>query len=228
MTQPVITNNDVSGIPIFNPVYREETVLTGQTLALGTICALNVANKIIEFNSLTPGAAVAQVSTVSVTGTVGTANVNVNGTDYLATFNTNLTTTNTDFLTAHAAAILAAFNIVVTASVADLIFTANDTGKVFTVTITNVVTDLAGTVAATTAANIINIPSMVIPDALTTTADTLARMLVSGEVNNNNLVLVNSNDSLDTVINGKKISEHLRSFGIITTPVSGLSILDNQ
>jgi len=37
--------------------------------------------------------AIAQVDTITLTGTSGTANINVNSTNYLATFNTNLTTT---------------------------------------------------------------------------------------------------------------------------------------
>lgn len=95
--------------------------------------------------------AIAQVSTVTLTGTSGTANINVNGVDYLATFNTSLTQTAADFVTSHATA-LAARGIVVTSSTADVILTAAIAGTPFAApTITNVTTNLAGSVAATTA-----------------------------------------------------------------------------
>ena len=231
MTQPTITNYDNSGIPTFNPVYRPFTILLNQVLSAGTIGGLDVNNKFVAYNSSTSANSnTAQVSTITLTGTSGTANVNVEGTDYLATFNTSLTQTAADFVTAHAATILAAHNITVTSSGAGIILTSNVTGKSFTFTITNVTTNLAGSVALTTAPAIAIIPNMVLPYAVDTTgADkTNQRILVSGEVNNNNLVLVNSNDSLNTVVNGRKISEHLRDSGIIATPVNNLSVLDNQ
>lgn len=93
-----------------------------------------------------------QVDTTTLTGTSGTANITVNGTAYLATFNTSLTQTALDFITSHGATIAAReHKIVVTASVADLIFTAGVEGRPQVVTgAVNVSGDLAGTTAATT------------------------------------------------------------------------------
>lgn len=42
---------------------------------------------------------------VTLAGNSGTANININGTNYLATFNTDLTTTASDFVTAHIVAL---------------------------------------------------------------------------------------------------------------------------
>lgn len=95
--------------------------------------------------------AVKQVQTGTTTGTSGTANVLVDGINYLATFTTSLTVTNANFVTTHAAAILLR-GIVVTASTDTLIFTSAVAGRPFdTITYTNVTTNLAGSVAATTA-----------------------------------------------------------------------------
>ncbi len=81
---------------------------------------------------------------LTLTGIAGTANINVNGTDYLATFNTDLTTTASDFVTTHAAAILLDTAVVVTANTGVLLFTAPFTGFP-AITITNVTGDLDGT-----------------------------------------------------------------------------------
>jgi hypothetical protein len=95
--------------------------------------------------------AVAQVDTVSLTGTDGTAQISaIGGLVKVATFNTTLTLTASDFVTANAAAYLAV-GIVLTSSVADLIFTSNVAGVSQTVpTISNLTLTLAGTVVATT------------------------------------------------------------------------------
>ena len=118
--------------------------------------------KIIDDSALVPSASqiqlfdysassVAQVDTVSVTGTSGTANVTFNGIDYLATFDTDLTTTAANFVTSHAASLLLR-GVIVTSSVADIIFTSAIPGQPFDiVAIANVTGDLAGTRAATTA-----------------------------------------------------------------------------
>jgi len=118
--------------------------------------------KIIADSSLTPtssqiqlfdysASSVAQIDTVSVTGTSGTANVTFNGINYLATFDTDLTTTASNFVTLHAAALLLR-GVIVTSNVADLIFTSSVPGQPFTaVAIANVSGDLAGSRAATTA-----------------------------------------------------------------------------
>jgi hypothetical protein len=85
--------------------------------------------------------------TITLTGTSGTANVAVNGVNYLATFTTDLATTASNFVTAHAATILAATGAVVTASTGTIIIVdAADSYPV--VTIANATTDLAGTISA--------------------------------------------------------------------------------
>jgi hypothetical protein len=96
------------------------------------------------------GAAQAQVDTVTLTGATGTANITAGGLTKLATFNSTLTQTATDFVTDHAAAYLVV-GITVTSSGADVIFTATVTGVAFTSPITvNVTTDLVGTTVNTT------------------------------------------------------------------------------
>lgn len=95
--------------------------------------------------------AVAQVDTLTLTGTSGTANVTARGLVKLATFDTNLTTTAANFVTSHAAAYLVV-GLTVTSSGADVIFTDAKKGVGFdAVTIANVTGDLAGSRAATTA-----------------------------------------------------------------------------
>jgi len=95
--------------------------------------------------------AVAQVDTVTLTGSSGTANINVDGVNYLATFNSSLTQTATDFDTTHSAA-LALRGITVTSSGADVIFTAAVAGQPHLVVApANVSGNLAGSVAHTTA-----------------------------------------------------------------------------
>lgn len=98
-------------------------------------------------------AAVAQVDTATLTGTAGTATIAVNGVDYTATFATDLTTTAANFVTSHAATILAReHGIVVTSSTTTIIFTAGVAGRPQTIgTPTNVTGNLAGSTAATTA-----------------------------------------------------------------------------
>jgi len=65
---------------------------------------------------------------VTLAGTSGTANVNIAGVDYLATFNTDLATTASDFVTAHASAILLASGAVITAVGDDIVVTDNAVG----------------------------------------------------------------------------------------------------
>ena len=96
--------------------------------------------------------AVANVRTATLTGTSGTANVTINGVNYLATFATNLTTTAANFVTAHAATIAARHgNAVVTSSGAGIVVTSAVPGQAVTVAVANVSGDLAGSVANTTA-----------------------------------------------------------------------------
>jgi hypothetical protein len=105
------------------------------------IAAMTIANASGNLAGTT-GARVA----VTLTGSGGTANVNVNGVDYLSTFDTNLTTTAAAFVTDHAADLLLE-GIVVTSSAAVLTFVGL-TELVTGITVTNATTNLAGTVAA--------------------------------------------------------------------------------
>lgn len=79
----------------------------------------------------------------TLTGSSGTANINVNGRDYLATFNSSLPQTASDFVSSHAAA-LAALGITVTQMVgtALLVFTGVQAANL---TITNASGNLNGT-----------------------------------------------------------------------------------
>ncbi len=95
--------------------------------------------------------AVKQVRTGTTTGTSGTATFTWQGVAYTLTFDTNLTDTNANFVTANAAAFLLR-GVVLTASVADLIMTSSVPGQPFGLPVyANVTGDLAGSMAATTA-----------------------------------------------------------------------------
>lgn len=89
-------------------------------------------------------ASAAVIQGVTLTGSSGTANVTVNGVNYLATFSSALATTAANFVTAHQAA-LARLNIKVTNVGAQLRFTGSAT-----VSVTNLTGDLAGTALAAT------------------------------------------------------------------------------
>lgn len=84
---------------------------------------------------------------LTLTGTSGTANVNVAGTNYLATFATDLTTTAANFVTTHGATILAATGLTVTSAGAVITFTGAAEGFP-AISIANATTNLAGTLAA--------------------------------------------------------------------------------
>lgn len=86
---------------------------------------------------------------VTLTGTSGTANIVVGGTNYLATFTTNLTTSANNFVTSHSAT-LAAIGITVTANAGVLTFVAA-TATFPTITVANVSGDLSATIASTVA-----------------------------------------------------------------------------
>lgn len=85
--------------------------------------------------------------TVTLTGTSGTANINVGGVNYLATFATDLATTATNFDTTHSAAILAAEGLTVTAAGAVITFSGNLEGFP-AISIANASGTLAGTTSA--------------------------------------------------------------------------------
>lgn len=86
--------------------------------------------------------------TVTLTGTSGTANINIDGTNYLATFTSNLTTSATNFVTSHGAT-LSALGITVTSSGAVLTIVA-DTDTFPAITRANVSGDLSATLGTVT------------------------------------------------------------------------------
>jgi hypothetical protein len=87
---------------------------------------------------------------ITLTGTGGTANIDIDGTDYLVTFDTDLTETADDFVDTHAAALLA-LGITVTADAGVLTFVHATTGFPTIEAPVNATLDLAGTIAALTA-----------------------------------------------------------------------------
>lgn len=87
---------------------------------------------------------------LTLTGTSGTANVSINGVNYLATFSSSLTVTAAAFVTSHRAA-LSALNITVTSNGAQLRFKGANQA---TLAVANVTGDLAGTVFAPVAVTI--------------------------------------------------------------------------
>lgn len=115
---------------------------------------LSLSSSSSESGDVSGTAHVAQVESLTLTGTSGTANVTGTcGLTKLATFNTDLTTTASDFVTAHAAAYAAAgCEVTVTSAGAVITFTAASAGVPFDApVITNATGDLAGSVAHTTA-----------------------------------------------------------------------------
>ncbi len=95
---------------------------------------------------------IAQVDTLTLTGTSGAAGITIDTTTRSAVFVSSLTQTATDYVTNHAAAFLT-IGIVITSSVADIIFTADSPGVSFNspTIANNQVGDLDGTIANTTA-----------------------------------------------------------------------------
>lgn len=99
-------------------------------------------------------AAVAGAKSSTLTGTSGTANITINGVAYLATFTTSLTVSAANFVTSHAATILARHGAcVVTSSGAVITVTSGLPGmNVLVSAPVNVTGDLAGSTATVTAA----------------------------------------------------------------------------
>lgn len=86
---------------------------------------------------------------VTLTGTSGTANITLEGTNYLVTFNSSLTQTAADFVEDHAATILANHQLTVTSSGAVINLTS-DVEDALTPAIVNATGDLAGTIGSAT------------------------------------------------------------------------------
>lgn len=113
-----------------------------------TVLKGGISKPVVVLNSkIKTNVAVAQVDSLTVIGSSGTANVSgPGGLIKLMTFNTSETQTATDFVTLHAAAYLAK-GIVLTRNTSKLIFTANVAGVSFIhPTIATVTGDLTGSV----------------------------------------------------------------------------------
>jgi len=125
------------------------------TDAAGTSFSFTVNNNLVQditdilISSEYPALNGYSTKTVTLTGTSGTANVAVAGVNYLATFTSNLTTSAANFVTSHAATLLA-LGITVTSNAAVLTFSVL-TEDFPTITITNATGDLAGTLGTVTA-----------------------------------------------------------------------------
>jgi hypothetical protein len=147
---------------------NKETLATGGNYSGTADVNYNVVDGILKLmranSSTTPSAsqffkvamshgAVAQVATHTLTGTSGTANIAINGKNYLADFTTSLTGTANKFITDHAAALLTRGIVATSAATAKtIVLTASRAGTPFlTVAAANATGDLAGTLAATTA-----------------------------------------------------------------------------
>lgn len=140
------TSSIIATITFTNPV----TASAGFDVANSGCCYVNGSKSALLASDM--AAAVNQVDTVTMTGTSGTATVaGPGGLSFTATFNSDLTTTNSDFVTANAPAYLAR-GIVLTSSTDTLIFTAHVAGSGHTApTAVNASGNLAGTNVATTA-----------------------------------------------------------------------------
>lgn len=92
------------------------------------------------------GVNTASLVTVTLSGTSGTANINIGGVNYLATFDTDLQTTAINFRDDHEATLQALGVSIVASGVSDILISGN-TSVIGTVTVTNITTNLSGTVS---------------------------------------------------------------------------------
>lgn len=109
-------------------------------------------SRLPELQAAYPNLTIAQDGTatraITLTGASGTANVNIGGTNYLATFATDLATTATNFVAAHAAAILSTHRVTVTSNGGVLNLAYNLPDAPSTLAVTGASGDLSGTIAA--------------------------------------------------------------------------------
>lgn len=127
-------------------VKKKDTLTLSGLSGASATAAISAAGGLTKvFSAITK-----QVETITLTGTSGTANITAaGGLTKLATFASSLSTTASNFKIANEAAYLAV-GIVLTNSGSTLIFTAQTAGTAFTKpVITNVTSNLAGTVATT-------------------------------------------------------------------------------
>jgi len=98
-----------------------------------------------------------QIRTHTLTGTFGTANIIINGTNYLATFTSDLSTSASNFVITHANDILGVEQVTVTSSGDDIILTSSIAGGTFTTASVNVLGNLASTIVSTQEVNHIEV-----------------------------------------------------------------------
>lgn len=114
----------------------------------------NPGDRLSELQAAYPDLTIAIQGTASrdltLSGTSGTANINIAGVNYLSTFNTSLTTTASDFVTAHAASILSDSGVVVTANAGVLTFEGENI-VLDNISIAGATGDLGGTLGTSTA-----------------------------------------------------------------------------
>lgn len=139
-------------------VYKRVVTPSNTSCGLATIVPLLTDPQIDNINFLSNKGQIGGIGTLQgtlnvsairtdhalmLTGSSGTANVIVDGINYLSTFNTSLTITAADFVTAHAAAILIASGSVVTSSGPSILFTEGSS-LAPTLSIVNLTGDLDG------------------------------------------------------------------------------------
>lgn len=126
--------------------YTVAWATNGFYFAGGTEPTVTVSSR-DRFSAVFQSSYVARVHNLTLVGTAGTASVSMGGVTKTATWNTSLTQTAADFVTANAAAYLAV-GITLTSNAAVLIFTTNDTTKYMQKpSITNLTSSLDGSVA---------------------------------------------------------------------------------
>ena len=144
LTRPADTNNYTA-----NDAVNSATVAVKQkeTMTISGAIAVKQKNTI----TLSGTAPVKQKQTITLTGTEGTADIGYSFVTFEATFDTDLATTASNFVTANATSFLG-FGIVLTSDSADLILESETAGTPFDeMTITNTDGDLDGTSESTTA-----------------------------------------------------------------------------
>ena len=157
----VVTNEGVSGPDTveFKEVYniassQWNTTTPTTTVASGTL--FNILSKFAETDKSSSGTSsydeyvLSYGISITLSGTSGTANINVGGTDYLATFNTDLFTTAQDWVNANQSTLNAGgYQVFALGSGADgrIRFGATTDTGLNAITITNVTGDLDGTIA---------------------------------------------------------------------------------
>jgi len=156
-----VLTTDGAGNVSFQPTISGDSVNFGSTQWSATIVGSvpltdgSIANGFEFFDDATDKSAsgtttydeysIAYTRKLTLTGTSGSANVNIDGTDYLASFSADLTTTGSNFVTTHEADILSNHGIRIT-SVGEVIkFADEDDTLLSAMTITNVSGDLSGT-----------------------------------------------------------------------------------